>query len=40
MNEFEKREDEDTPLCGHCGWIFETPGAEDDDYISEEENGQ
>jgi len=36
----QKREDEDVPLCGHCGWIFEIPGAEDDDYISGEENGQ
>ena len=30
----QKREDEDVPLCSHCGWIFENPSAEDDDYIS------
>ena len=29
----------DSPLCPECGWIFELPGDEDDDYgeLEEEE---
>ncbi len=24
--------DGEEPLCGECGWIYDVPGAEDDDY--------
>ena len=24
--------DPDHPLCRNCGWIFDVPGEEDDDY--------
>ena len=27
----------DEPLCGECGWIYEVPGEEDDDYGELEE---
>ncbi len=27
----------ETPLCPECGWIFELPGEEDDDYGELEE---
>lgn len=26
----------DTPLCRACGWIYEVPGDDDDDYGDEE----
>jgi hypothetical protein len=32
-----RREDADYPLCPECGWIYEVPGAEDEDYESAEE---
>ena len=35
---YQRREDKGMPLCEHCGWIFESPDAEDEDYIAEEEN--
>ncbi|MBT4497475.1 MAG: hypothetical protein HOC74_07125 [Gemmatimonadetes bacterium] len=31
------RKDTEMPLCPECGWIFEVPGEEDDDYGEEEE---
>ena len=27
------------PLCSSCGWIYEAPGEEDDDYGDPEEEG-
>jgi hypothetical protein len=26
------KRDPDHPLCRECGWIYEVPGDEDDDY--------
>ena len=34
---YHPREDKGTPLCGHCGWMFESPGTDDEDYVAEEE---
>ena len=27
-----RREDADYPLCPDCGWIYDVPGEEDEDY--------
>ena len=32
-----RREDVDYPLCPDCGWIYEVPGEEDEDYQTSEE---
>ncbi len=34
---YHPREEKGTPLCGHCGWMFESPGTDDEDYVPEEE---
>ena len=30
-----RRVDSLSPLCPECGWIYELPGAEDEDYEGE-----
>jgi predicted amidophosphoribosyltransferase len=32
-----RRPDRGHPLCPECGWIYEVPGEEDQDYGSKEE---
>ena len=32
-----RRADLQSPLCPECGWIFEVPGEEDEDYEEEGE---
>ena len=32
-----RREDVDYPLCPECGWIYQVPGEEDEDYEQAEE---
>lgn len=31
-----RRADPEHPICPECGWIFEVPGEEDEDYRGEE----
>ena len=33
------REDAEYPLCPDCGWIYEVPGEEDEDYDEGYEEG-
>lgn len=36
-----RREDAEYPLCPNCGWIYEVPGEEDEDFApSEAENAK
>ena len=32
-----RREEVDYPLCPECGWIYQVPGEEDEDYEQAEE---
>jgi hypothetical protein len=33
----QRREDAEVPICAHCGWIYEVPGEDDEDYVDDEE---
>ena len=37
---YQRREDDDEPLCTNCGWMFVLPGSNDDDYLGDEEGGR
>ena len=30
--------DEGAPLCRECGWIYDVPGEEDDDYCASDDD--
>ena len=32
-----RRADPEYPLCPDCGWIYEVPGTEDEDYEQDKE---
>ena len=32
-----RREDAEYPLCPNCGWIYEVPGEEDEDFAPDDE---
>ena len=36
----EKKSDAEAVLCSNCGWIYEVPGEDDEDFIDAEEEGE